>query len=664
MKRHCVIPLIFLILCCSVFAEENQKRKITAEDFFHFKQISQPTFSPDGKWIAYVVTVKDKEKNRSNSDLWMIPAKGGTPVRLTNHSKADTSPDWSPDGKYLAFLSSRKEKNQIWLFNTKGGEPYQLTEMGSGVKSFAWSPDSSKIAFIAKDPEPEEEEKEKEKKKESEVIVVKRLQHKRDRVGYLDDKRNHIWLISVEGGKPEKLTQGQYDQSDISFSPDGKEIVFSSNRTENPDANRNTDIWTLNVESGKIRKLSVDERGDTKPRWSHDGQFVAYLGGANPVYGTTFLWIVPAEEGKPERISGGVDRNVRGKPIWSADDRYIYFILEDSGNFHLCRMLSSGGEIERVVSGERTIQEPVMSPDGKYIAFTMEHSLSPPELYIASSEGKEIKKLTSLNDELMAELKLSEPANIHYESFDGQEIEGWVMKPVGFRPDKRYPMVVRVHGGPNSQYSTSFRHEFQLLAAKGYVVLFTNPRGSSGYGEPFGRDIWADWGNKDLKDIMAGVDYVIKQGYVDPERLGIYGWSYGGIMTNYAITRTQRFQAAISGAGEADYFSCYGYDDLHLWWEEELGLPWENCELYWEISPIKDVTRVKTPTLFMCGQFDYRCPLPQTEQMYLSLKRLGVETELIIYPGEYHGIRKLDHQFDRLTREIEWFNEHLKPGEN
>lgn len=356
-----------------------------------------------------------------------------------------------------------------------------------------------------------------------------------------------------------------------------------------------------------------------------------------------------------------LDRNVRSKPLWSGDDKHIYFILEDSGNVYLCYIPSSGGKIERVIAGERTIGNPVISPDGKYLAFTVGDFLSPPELYISDVKGGELKKLTSLNDGIISKLKLSQPENIHYKSFDGQEIEGWVMKPIDFQPGKKYPMIVRAHGGPNSQYRTSFSHDFQLLAAEGYVVLFTNPRGSSGYGEPFGRAIWADWGNKDLKDVVAGIDYVIKQGYVDPERLGIYGWSYGGIMTNYAITRTNRFKAAVSGAGEGDYFSCYGYDDLHLWWEEELGLPWENFELYRKISPIKDVKKVKTPTMFMCGQFDYRCPLPQSEQMYLSLKRLGLETELIIYPGQSHGIRRLDFQLDRINRVMKWFNKHLKP---
>ncbi len=661
MKKKISLLLIFFLFGFGL-SKEKEKRKISIDDLFNLKSISQPVFSPDGKWICYVLTENDKEKKKPNSDLWMIPAEGGKPIRLTYHEKVDTRPAWSPDGKYLAFLSGRDEKNQIWLFNTRGGEPFQLTKMRSGVQSFVWSPDSSKIAFIAKDPEPEEEETKKEKKEEEipKVIVTRRLQHKGDGIGYYDDKRNHIWLVSVEGGEPIKLTDGQYDEEDICFSPSGKELFFSSNRTENPDGNRNSDIWCLEIETKKLRKLTQDERGDHNPSCSHDGKFVAYLGGANPVYGTTFLWKVSISGGEAVKISSAVDRNVRGKPLWSADDKYIYFLLEDSGNMHICRIPSSGGEVERIIGGERTVEELTISQDGKKIAFIMDDFLNPPELYISDAEGKEIRKLTSLHDELLAHLELSEPENIHYKSFDGEEIEGWVMKPVGFQPGKKYPMIVRPHGGPNAQYSASFDHEFQLLAAEGYVVFFPNPRGSSGYGEPFGKAIWADWGNKDLKDVMCGVEFIINQGYVDQERLGIYGWSYGGIMTNYAITRTSHFKAAISGAGEADYFSCYGYDDLHLWWEEELGLPWENRDIYWNLSPIKDVTKIKTPTLFMCGQFDYRCPLPQTEQMYLSLKRLGVETELIIYPGESHGIRKLDYQVDRLKREIEWFNKYLK----
>lgn len=665
MKKKSVVFLAALFLFSLVFAEENEKRKITADDFFNFRQIGQYNFSPNGKWIAYVVTVRDKDKNSSNSDIWMVSSQEGTPIRLTNHEKGDSNPAWSPDGKYLAFLSSREERNQIWLFNMLGGEPYQLTKMGNGVSSFIWSPDSSKLAFIARDPDPEEGEEEgkegKEKKKKSDVIVVNRLQHKRDRAGYLDDKRNHIWLISVEEGEPEKLTEGQYDESSISFSPDGKEIIFASNRTENPDANRNSDVWAIKVDTKKIRQITTDEKPDSSPSLSNSGQIIAYSQRNSPIYGTRFLWTIPAQGGSPVKLTAKLDRNIRDS-FWSKDDKHIYFNLEESGNVHLCRIPASSGEIERLVEGERTVGNPVISPDGKYIAFTLSDFLSSSELHVVNAEGKELKKLTSLNDELMAELILSQPENIHYKSFDGQEIEGWVMKPIDFQPGKKYPLIVRAHGGPNSQYRTSFSHDFQLLAAEGYVVLFTNPRGSSGYGELFGHAIWADWGNKDLKDVLAGVDHVIKQGYVDPERMGIYGWSYGGIMTNYAITRSTRFKAAISGASESDYFSCYGYDDLHLSWEEELGLPWDNYELYRKISPIKDVQKVKTPTMFMCGQFDYRCPLPQSEQMYLSLKRLGLETELIIYPGESHGVRRLDHQLDRINRVLKWFEKYLKAG--
>jgi dipeptidyl aminopeptidase/acylaminoacyl peptidase len=665
MKKYIILGFNLLLICSLVFGIEKEKRDITTEDIFNFKTIRQPTFSPDGKWIAYIVTTMDKEKNSYNSDIWMIPSQGGEAIQITNNEAGDSSPCWSPDGKYLAFISIREKRSQIWLFNTLGGEPYQLTKIKTGVRSFVWSPDSARLAFIAKDAKPEEKnEKDKDNKtKKPEVIVVNRLQHKRDGVGYLDNRHNHIWLISVAGGEPKKLTDGQYDEGNINFSPDGKEIIFTSNRTENPDANKNTDIWALNIANGKIRQLTTNRGGDFNPVCSHSGKHVTYSANTifNSLYGITYLFIIPSDGGEPINLTANIDRNISSIPVWSSDDNYIYFILEDSGNWHLCCISPTNEKMERIIAGERTIRNPVISPDGKFIAFTLEDALSPAELYISQTNGEGLKKLTSLNDELISQLKLSKPENIHYKSFDGQEIEGWIIKPIDFQPGRKYPMILKAHGGPQGQYGNYFSLEFQLLAAEGYVVLYTNPRGSTGYGYDFGQAIRADWGNKDLKDVIAGVDYVIEKGYVDPDRIGISGWSYGGMMTNFGIVWTDRFKAAVSGASVADYFGSYGYDDCQNWWETELGLPWENFELYRRLSPIKDVENVKTPTLFMCGQNDYRCPLPQSEQMYLSLKRLGVDTELIIYPGESHGISQPDHLVDRLNRIIQWFNKYLQP---
>lgn len=662
-RKRLILLLLFISvafansrLSFSGQVQETAARKITVDDFYALKEISQPAFSPDGRWVAYVLTIKDKEKNSRNSDLWMAPTIGGPAVRLTYHEKNDTRPRWSPNGRYLSFLSNRGGKNQIWLFNTLGGEPYQLTSVETGVEDFIWAPDSSHLAFIAQDPK----QREKEKEKEPEVIVVNRLQHKRDGQGYLDERRRHIYLISAEGGEPRKLTDGPYDEEDLCFLPDGKEIFFTSNRTANPDSNRNTDIWAVEISTGKIRQITTSPKPESNPVVSPRGEFIAYLQTNSPVYGTNFLFHSPAQAGPAVKLTASLDRNIISGFVYSPDEAFIYFILEDSGNQHLARLAPGSRKIERLVAGEKVVTDLACSNDGKFLAFTSRDSLNPAELYVWSQDGRDVKKITRHNEDLLSRLRLSVPENIHYRSFDGQEIEGWVMKPVDFTPGQKYPLVVRVHGGPNAQFSTSFSHEFQLLAAEGYVVLYVNPRGSSGYGEPFGRAIWADWGNKDLKDILAGVDYVLKQGYVDPQKIGIYGWSYGGILTNYAITRTNRFQAAVSGASDSDYFSCYGYDDLHLWWEEELGLPWQNFALYRKLSPIKDVAKVKTPTLFLSGQFDYRCPLPQSEQMYLSLKRLGVNTELVIYPGESHSLSRLDFQIDRLKRVLDWFNQFLR----
>ncbi|MGQ9472416.1 MAG: S9 family peptidase [Candidatus Aminicenantales bacterium] len=663
-KRKRLIFLIFFIslafadsrLSLAGQVQEPAARKVTMDDFYALKEIRQPAFSPDGRWVAYVLTVKDKEKNSRNADLWMVPTEGGTPIRLTYHEKNDTRPRWSPDGRSLAFLSNRDGKNQIWLFNSLGGEPYRLTSVETGVEDFIWAPDSSHLAFIAQDPK----EKAADKEKEPEAIVINRLQHKRDGEGYLDERRRHIYLISAEGGQPRKLTDGPYDEEDLCFSPDGKEIFFTSNRTANPDSNRNTDIWAIEISTGKIRQVTTSPKPESNPAVSPRGEFVAYLQTNSPVYGTNFLFHSPVQAGSAFKLTEALDRNILPGFVYSPDNAFIYFIVEDSGNQHLARLAPGSRKIERLVAGEIVVTDLACSNDGKFLAFISGDSLNPAELYVCSQDGRDVKKITRHNEGLLRRLRLSSPENIHYRSFDGQEIEGWVIKPVDFMPGQKYPMIVRVHGGPNAQFSTSFSHEFQLLAAEGYVVLYVNPRGSSGYGEPFGRAIWADWGNKDLKDILAGVDYVLKQGYVDPQKIGIYGWSYGGILTNYAITRTNRFQAAVSGASDSDYFSCYGYDDLQLWWEEELGLPWQNFDLYRKLSPIKDVAKVKTPTLFLCGQFDYRCPLPQSEQMYLSLKRLGVKTELVIYPGESHSLSRLDFQIDRLRRVLDWFNQFLK----
>jgi len=649
---------VFLILLVFLFipAQSQEKRKISLEDFYELKEIKALSFSPDNHWLAYVVTSKDKAKNSRYSNLWMVPVAGGKSVRLTYQEKKDDLPAWSPDGRYLAFISNRSGKSGLWLFRAEGGEPYELTKMETDIESFVWSPDSSRIAFLAKDPKG----KEKGENEGREIIVVNRLQHKRDGEGYLDDRHRHIWMVHVLSGEIKKLTDGPFDEEDISFSPDGREIIFSSNRTANPEANRNSDIWALEIETGKIRQITTDSRTETNPRFSPDGRSVAYLQTSGPVYGTNFLWLSSADGSHPRKLTSSLDRNVLPKFFWSGDGHYIYFCLEDSGNQLLARVETETGKMEKLISGERVINNLAVSADGHYLAFTSSDPINPPEIYICRSDGQDLRKLTSLHEEFSARLNLSWPENIHYRSFDGQEIEGWILKPPDFDPTKKYPLIVRVHGGPNAQYDTSFNFEFQLLAAENYVVLYTNPRGSSGYGEAFGRAIWADWGNKDLKDILAGINYVIKRGYVDPGKIGIYGWSYGGILVNYAITRTNLFRSAVSGASDSDYFSCYGTDDLHLWWEEELGLPWENFELYRRLSPIKEVKKVRTPTLFLCGQFDYRCPLPQSEMMYLSLKRLGVETELVIYPGEGHNLSQLDHQIDRMKRVLAWFNKYLK----
>ncbi len=336
-----ILFVIFLFIAATgliiIPAQSADKRTLTLEDFFELKEIREPCFSPDGQWLAYVVTVKDKGKNSRNADLWMIPVAGGEAIRLTYHEKGDSRPRWSPDGRFLAFLSSRSGKNQIWLFNSQGGEPFQLTQIQSDIEDFIWSPDSSMIAFLAKDPkikekrEKEEDEKEKgtedkEEGEREEIIVVNRLQHKRDGEGYLDNRYTHLWLVSIPSGETRKLTDGPYDEADLCFSPDGREIAFSSNRSENPDGNRNSDIWAMEIETGKIRQITPSSKPETNPCYSHDGRYLAYLQPSGPIYGTNFLWIVPAGGGEPIKLTASLDRNILPNFFWSGDDQFIYFL--------------------------------------------------------------------------------------------------------------------------------------------------------------------------------------------------------------------------------------------------------------------------------------------------------------------------------------------------
>jgi dipeptidyl aminopeptidase/acylaminoacyl peptidase len=638
-------------------------RNFSIDDALALKNVSDPRVSPDGKWIAYVVRSIDLEEDSSSSDIYMVPFEGGEPIAMTRSTESDSSPRWSPDGRYLGFLSSRGEdKSQIWLLDRRGGEPFQLSSVKGGVNTFSWSPDGKRIVLVSKDPDPNEDKAEGEdkEKKTKPPVVVTRLQFKRDRIGYLDDRRTHIYVLDVESKEEEPITSGPYDDSSPVWSPDGEQIAFVSNRTEEPDSNDNTDIFVVSSEGGEPRQLTKNPGTDRSPAWSPDGTTITYVSSIKPEliwYATNHLAVVDVASGREKVLTESLDRNVAG-PRFCSEGTTIFFVLEDSGNQHLARIPVAGGDIERIVPGDRTVRGYHLGPDRKTALLISEPHL-PFEVFALAGTG-EPKQVTTTNQALLSEVRLGEAENIHFKSKDGTEVEGFVTKPPDFVQGKRYPTILRIHGGPVSQFSHQFSEEWQVFAGAGYVVVAANPRGSSGYGEDFSKALFADWGNKDFQDVMAAVDHAIELGYTDADKLGVGGWSYGGILTNYVITQTDRFKAAVSGASETNYLACYGTDHYQHEWEKELGLPWENRELYLKLSPITRVDKIVTPTLIMCGELDWNVPLNQSEQLYQSLRRLGRDTMLVIYPGQSHGIRKPTYQKDRYERYLEWYGRLLK----
>ncbi len=638
-----------------------QSRKIEVDDFFKIKNVGNPQISPDGEWVAYTVTETNLKDDKRETSIWMVPHEGGEPLRMTTVGSSAGNPRWSPDGKYLSFTASRnKGKSQVWALDRRGGEAQQLTKIKQGVSSYVWSPNGESLALLVKDPKPEPENKE--DKDKPEPYVIDRLQFKRDYAGYLDRRRTHLYVFNLGDTAATQLTFGDYDDSQPAWSPDGKSIAFVSNRTEEPDNNSNSDIWVISADGDKKepKRITTNPGSDRSPSWSPDGKTIVYLTGIEPEiiwYATTHLATISSSGGNPKLLTKELDRNV-GNPSYSEDGSTIYFTLEDSAERHLASIGKNGGSISRLTSGGISLTGFSRSKSGN-TAVLVSTPQMPREVF--KLQNGKMSQLTKTNEGLLDEIALGSVENITFNSKDGTEVEGFVIKPPEFKAGTKYPTILKIHGGPVSQYDHRFYFEMQMYAAQGYVVVFANPRGSSGYGQEFSKQIWQDWGNKDFDDVNAAVDYVVSKGYADPDRLGVGGWSYGGILTNYVITKTGRFKGAISGASEVLYVANYGHDHYQRQWEKELGLPWENRELWEKISPFNYLQNVTTPTLVMGGALDWNVPIHNSEQMYQVLKRIGkAPTQLIVYPGEHHGIRKPSFQKDRLERYLAWYKQYVK----
>jgi len=665
MAKRMFVGLMLVAVIGSASFNAQTRRPLQPDDIFSLKSVSDPRISPDGAWVAYSVTTLDRKEDSSDTDLYMVAASGGAPIRLTTSKKPENTPRWSPDGRYLAFLSARDgKKPQVFLLDRRGGDAQAITDYKTGASAIAWSPDSSKLALLVSEPDPNDPDGTEEKDKKPKPHVITRLQFMRDGDGYLNDVKRHIHVFDIATKADLQLTSDRYDDGAPAWAPDGSLIAFSANRTDNPDANDNSDIYVIEPRAGaKPRAVTTSPGSDGSPVFSPDSKSIAYLAGGDSKdiwYATNNLAIVPVAGGAPKMLTTGLDRNL-SRPTFTPSGEQVVFLLEDAGNVHLARVPAAGGAVVRIFAGERDISAFDISKTAD-TAILQSQPQQPSEVYVVKgAEAGEPVRVSHVNDEFLAKIALGTVERFKAKSADGTMIDAYLTRPPD-APAGKLPTILRIHGGPVAQYSTGFNLEWQMLAAKGFAVVAANPRGSSGYGREFSRAIWADWGNKDYDDVMAAVDTAIAMGVADPDRLGVGGWSYGGILTDHVISKTTRFKAAISGASEFNYLANYGTDHYQRQWEAELGLPWQNTALWIKLSPFYRLDKIVTPTLVVGGDADMNVPILGGQQLYQGLRRLGRETELVIYPGETHSIRRPSFQQDRFERYLAWYSKYLKPA--
>ena len=662
------LPLLALFVAVPIAAQSSPaKRPLVANDLYRLRTVNDPQLSPDGAWVAYTVGAIDSAKDKSDNDVWMVSWDGSQNIRLTSTPDGESSPRWSPDGRYLAFVSGRQEGKggQIWLLDRRGGEAQRITQIKGGVSDYQWSPDSKRLAVVLDEETDSIARKDTTEKKTPKPIVIDRYQFKRDISGYLETKRSHISVFDVESRKVETITNGLDDDNSASWSPDGKSIAFIRTPTGEPSQVENSDVYVVEARAGATPKRLTDFAGqdDGRPSWSPDGRWIAFLRGDEPkfyAYNLNRLAIVRADGSEPARVvTASFDRAI-ATPRFSSDGKWVFATVADDRAQQLVRVRIPDGAVERVTTGKRVISAFTFGPDGKVavLAATPDRA---PEIY--AWDNNALRALTHQNDSLFAQVHLGSTEDFASRSKDGTDVHGLIVRPARAAPGTKLPMILYIHGGPNSQDAYAFSFDREFFAAHGYAVLAVNYRGSSGRGSAYQKAIYGDWGNKEVIDLLGAVDEAVKQGIADPNRLGIGGWSYGGILTDYTIATTTRFGAAVSGAGSALQLSMYGVDQYITQYETELGLPWKNPEPWIKVSyPFFHADRIKTPTLFMGGQSDFNVPIIGGEQMYQALRTLGVPTQLVIYPNQYHGLTVPSYRVDRLQRFLAWYDRYLKVG--
>ena len=661
------------------------KHPITIDDLFKIKLASDPQISPDGKTVAFVLTTPDLDGDKYTTHIWLVPSDGSAPARqFTFGDGKDRSPRWSPDGKQIAFVSDRdkERKDQLYVISIRGGEATRLTDDANRPSAPAWSPDGTMIAYTSK-VITKEAKKTNDQRDDSDAKSYTRLNYKSNDEGFWDYGWRQISVWRMADGKSQPLTHGAFNHGSPVWSPDGKTLVFAANRSAKADEQPWNDLWSVPAKGGALKRLTRRKGPAIAPSFSPDGKWIAFFGHANEYATVTEakLYVMPARGGKAKSLTAEFDRTLgsslatdlrspEGAPsasVWSKDGATIYFTATDRGASNIYAVLSKGGTVKPVTRGAHHIIGYSYARAANRFAYIASDPIHPNDVFVSTGSGA-AKQITHINDELLANVQLSKPEKF-FAPNEGGVVEGWLMKPLNWKPGKtaKRPAVLEIHGGPHSAYGETFFHEFQVLCAQGYAVVFCNPRGSAGYGQEFASCIGKDWGGRDYRDVMAAWDFALKKyAWIDGKKSGVAGGSYGGYMTSWIVTHNDRFKAAVSMRALNNWYSFYGTSDIGHFFASEWyigGEPWNNAEEYLQHSPIAHVGHCKTPTLILHSEKDFRCPIEQGEQFYIALKKLGVPTEFVRFPDETHELSrsgKPKHRQERLERIVEWFKRYLK----
>ncbi|HKV65210.1 MAG TPA: S9 family peptidase [Rhodanobacteraceae bacterium] len=669
-----LIPLLLLtaLLALPLSPPAASRTAFAPPDINRIATLADPAISPDGRWVAYTVTTTDAARDSEQQVVWRVRIDGREDAPLTHTPGADNwGAAWSSDGKSIVFLSDRKGADgkdvgiQVWEMPAAGGVAHQITRLPAGVEAFAISPDATRLAVIALDPERAPGSA---KPANPPPFVTTRYHFKNDEQGWLGARYKHLYVVDVASGRATLLTPGKRDQHLPVWSPDGRRIAYVSKGGAHPDRTMDYKVYVIDAHAGAAARLLTTLPGDdldpyweSRPAWSPDGKSIAYLhslGGKWADYAPSRLAVIDVASGAG-RLLTTVDRSFF-HPVWSPDGRSVYALLEEAQVTHLVRVDVASGRLVELDHGDRFDANFAVSRSGHVIVLGGD-DLHPYNLSVLA-RGK-LRTIANHN-EWLAGVRLAATKTLHFTDPDGARIDALLMQPDDGASRPPYPTILRVHGGPVYQFSHEFHADWQVYAANGYAVLAVNPRGSSGRGFDFAKAIYADWGNKDGQDLLAGVDHLVKLGIADAGKLGIGGWSYGAILTDQMIARTTRFKAAVSGAGTGNMYGMYGDDEYALDYEVELGVPWKPVDrATWDrVSyPFLHADRITTPTLFQCGGIDFNVPCIGSEQLYQALRSLDVPTELVVYPGQHHEFTTPSYLIDRMQRDLAWYDRFLKP---